>query len=184
MAKHHDPKQLEALFQLIFQVHRRKSEQKLKQGRNLGAGIYSSHEGVLLVGLLHLACSAYFLKHPRTQHRAGTTHSWQGPSAGIIIQENVLHICLEATKWRFCFKPGSSLQITLTCDKLTKTNKNRTKIEGRGLSGVGYSYKRKIKQQSNTVERVSTPETSEKGSLPNDDQKARQGSPYQPPNAG
>lgn len=71
--------------------------------------------------------------------------------------------------------------------RLNRVNKNKLvskhrPIEGRALSGGGGdSDRRGIIQQSYVVERVRNPETSHKSSLPNDNRKAGQGSPHQPP---
>jgi hypothetical protein len=56
-------------------------------GRNLEAG---DNGGVLLTGLLTLACSASFIIAPWiTCPGGGTTHSAMGLSTSIINQENV-----------------------------------------------------------------------------------------------
>jgi hypothetical protein len=69
--KHYEPKQFGeegVYFSLQFIIHDEKSDQELKQGRNLEAGIERSrdYKGMLIGGLLPVACSvAQDWQHPQ-----------------------------------------------------------------------------------------------------------------------
>jgi hypothetical protein len=55
------------------------------------------HGGVLLTGLLLLACSVSFLDNPRPLPRGGTVYSGLGLPKSIMNQEEASQVCLQAS---------------------------------------------------------------------------------------
>jgi hypothetical protein len=126
---HHDQEaswEGESLFSLHFHIavhHQRKSGQKLIQGRNLEAGADAKyHEGMLLTGLLPLAC-------------LGWHHSqWALPHWSLI--EKIHYSCI---LWRH-FLTGSPFSvITAACVKLTHKT-SQYSIQDINLKYVVYTF--------------------------------------------
>lgn len=110
----------------ILYIHTASSDHTGNQGRNPKIRNWCrSHEGILLSGLVLVACSVCFLTSQGHLSREGTTHSGLGSSTSIINQENVHTLACISDRVIF-LNWGFFFQITLAYIKLTKKKKRIT----------------------------------------------------------
>jgi hypothetical protein len=128
--KHHDQEASwggKGLFGLYFHtvVHHQGS-QDWNSSRSGSRSWCRDHEEMLLTGLLPLACSACFLKEPRTTSPEMAPPTMAGPSHPWSLVEKMPYSWIS---WRHFLKGGSFLCDSSSCVKLTHQTSQHTSQE-------------------------------------------------------